>query len=125
MEKPVAIISMCSLGIPCQYRPARHVRRAFVDRLKERYHLVPVCPEQLGGLPTPRPARQMESGQVTSAGGQDFTAEYERGAALALEVAREMNARRAYLKKHSPSCDPRRGVTACLFRANGITVCGS
>ena len=100
--------------------------------------LVPVCPEQLGGLPTPRePAERTEGGVVTKTGA-DVSAQFQRGAEQALHLARIFGCKKAVLKERSPSCGageiydgsftgarvPGDGVTAQLLKANGIAVFG-
>ena len=116
------LISMCSLGVPCQYRARSFCRGGVIQRLLARYHLVPVCPEQLGGLPTPRPACYLEGGRVVSRLGEDYTAEYVRGAEHVLRIAQLMTIRRAYLKKGSPSCG-KDGITRRLLELHGIRCC--
>lgn len=112
---------MCSLGIPCQYR-ARSFKKKIVDTYLDKYFLIPVCPEQLGGLSTPRVACYLDGNRVLGRDGNDYTKEYERGAQLALRIARKYGVRKAYLKKGSPSCG-KKGVTRRLFEENGIKVC--
>jgi len=115
------IISLCSLGIPCQYR-ARSFRRKIVDKFMRKYFLIPLCPEQLGGLPTPRVACHLEHGKVIGKDGKDYTKYYIKGAKLALKIAKLYGIKKAYLKKGSPSCG-KGGVTRELFERNGIKVC--
>ena len=120
MEKEPVIISMCALGIPCQYR-ARSFRRKIVDKYMKKYFLIPICPEQLGGLPTPRVPCYLENGRVIGKDGKDYTKYYKKGAKLALEIAKMYNVKKAYLKKGSPSCG-KNGITRKLFERNGIKV---
>jgi uncharacterized protein YbbK (DUF523 family) len=130
---PPVLISACLLGIPCRWhgrRPA--TRKALIERLKERYVLVPVCPEQLGGMPTPRTGETLRGGTgadvldgrlrlVTPETGEDVTEFHVKGAKYTLEMAQVVGARRAYLKGGSPSCD-RDGVTGEWLRRAGIEV---
>ena len=88
MDKEPVIISLCALGIPCQYR-ARSFRRKIVDKYMKKYFLIPVCPEQLGGLPTPRVACSLNGNRVIGKDGKDYTKNYLRGAELALEIAKK------------------------------------
>jgi uncharacterized protein YbbK (DUF523 family) len=60
-DKPPLIISACLLGVACNHE-GRGSPRAVVDELAQRYRLIPVCPEVLGGLPTPRPAAELRGG---------------------------------------------------------------
>ncbi|MBI4981319.1 DUF523 domain-containing protein [Candidatus Woesearchaeota archaeon] len=120
MDKEPVIISMCSLGIPCQYR-ARSFRRKIVDNYMDKYFLIPVCPEQLGGLSTPRVACHLEGNKIIGKEGKDYTSFYQRGAELALKIARGYSVKKAYLKRGSPSCGVD-GVTKKLFEKEGIKV---
>jgi uncharacterized protein YbbK (DUF523 family) len=144
-EKPPLLISACLMGVACNHE-GRGSWRAVVTELGERYRLVPVCPEVLGGLSTPRPAAEIRDGEgsdvlegravVVNVEGEDVTAAYLRGARAALEVARAAGATRAVLKARSPSCGsvhiydgtfssrlrPGSGVTAATLEAAGITV---
>ena len=119
-EKPPLLISACLLGVACNHE-GRGSPRAVVDELAQRYRLVPVCPEVLGGLPTPRAAAEITGGdgadvlagpdpggsggaRVVNVDGEDVTAAYRRGAEAAVTVARAVGATRAVLKARSPSC---------------------
>jgi len=130
-REPV-LISACLLGIPCRWHGRRPKKRqAIIDRLKKRYVLVPVCPEQLGGMPTPRTSERLDGigAQVLDEGlriiapetGRDVTRFYINGANYTLEIAEIVGARRAYLKGGSPSCD-REAVTGEVLRRAGIRV---
>ncbi len=133
------LISGCLLGLACRYDgeysplPAKTLQG-----LKERFTLIPVCPEQLGGLPTPRPPAERVGDQVISRLGADVTAQYHKGATETLKIAKTLGCRLALLKEKSPSCGCGEiydgnfqqkliagdGVTAELFKANGIAVFG-
>jgi uncharacterized protein YbbK (DUF523 family) len=127
------LVSACFLGIPCRWHGRRAKRRdALLARLKKKYVLVPVCPEQLGGMPTPRSGEYLRGGTgadvldgqlriVDSATGQDLTDFHVSGSRYALEIAEIVGARRAFLKSGSPCCD-RDGVTGELLRRAGIEV---
>ncbi len=88
--------------------------------------IIPIGPEQLGGLPTPRAPCQIEGGtgadvlagkaRVVDESGIDKTAEFVRGATEAAEIARFFCATRAFLESRSPSCDATFGVTAAALR---------
>ncbi len=136
MKKPL-LISACLLGTACRYDGvSRPLAQESLDALRERYQLVPVCPEQLGGLPTPRlPAERGYDG-VHNAAGENVTAQFFRGAAEALRIAAFFDCELALLKQRSPSCGNGRiydgfftgslrdgdGVTAETLKANGVTV---
>ena len=129
------IVSACLLGCECRYKGDGCENEA-VLALAKKHTLIPVCPEQLGGLPTPRDPSEIVGEKVMSCNGRDVTAEYMRGAETALRIAKINRAKTAILKAKSPSCGkgliydgtftgnkvPGDGVTAKLFAENGIRV---
>ena len=131
------LISACLLGTCCRYDGASKAH-PLAAALAKRYSLVPVCPEQLGGLPTPRNPSERRGDRVVMNDGRDVTAEYRRGAEEALRLARLYGCTAAVLKEKSPSCGCGRiydgtftgtltdgdGVTAALLKENGIKVYG-
>ena len=133
--KEAILISACLLGVRCRYDGGSKPQEPIL-RLMEKYTLIPVCPEQLGGLPTPRLPSERIGAQVVMKDGTDVTAAYRRGAEEALRLARLFGCRRAVLKERSPSCGSgtiydgtfrhRRisgdGLTAALLKANGVQV---
>ena len=131
------LVSACLLGCPCRYDGTAKADPR-VLALMERHTLIPVCPEQLGGLPTPRNPSERRGERVVMSDGRDVTAEYRRGAEEALRLARLYGCTAAVLKEKSPSCGCGRiydgtfsgtltdgdGVTAELLKENGIKVYG-
>lgn len=129
------LVSACLLGVACRYdgksKPVDEV-----IALSERYGIVPVCPEILGGLPTPRIPCEIKGGRVMNRAGEDKTAEYARGAEEVLQIARLLDCNTAVLKKKSPSCGSGEiydgsfagktvkgdGVCAALLKKSGIKV---
>ena len=130
------LVSACLLGEACRYdgksQPCDAVRA-----LANTYELVPVCPEQLGGLPTPRiPSEVQRDGRVVDRAGIDRTLEFESGARETVALARKHDCTRAILKAKSPSCGtreiydgtftgtliPGRGVAAQALLAAGIAL---
>ena len=97
------LISACLLGVRCRYDGGSKPQPG-VEELAGRYRLIPVCPEQLGGLPTPRAPSERQGGKVVSREGRDVTAEYRRGAEEALRLLDFFHAEGAVLKERSPSC---------------------
>ena len=79
------LISACLLGVRCRYDGESKPLMQTVA-LMERYHLIPICPEQLGGLPTPREPSERLGEAVVTQGGADVTAQFSRGAAQALHL---------------------------------------
>ncbi len=136
-EKEPLLISGCLMGCGCRYDGKRQ-GLAHLDKLMARFDLIPVCPEQLGGLPTPRTPAERVGGRVLTADGTDVTAQYQAGAEEALRLARIYGCKKALLKEKSPSCGhgkiydgtfSRRltdgsGVTAELLMEKGIMVFG-
>lgn len=97
------LVSACLLGVRCRYCgdacPGEGVKS-----LADRFGLIPVCPEQLGGLPTPRPPAEIRNGRVVTASGSDVTQAYRKGAQETLNLAKLFGCRYAVLKSRSPSC---------------------
>lgn len=131
------LISACLLGAGCRYDGGGNPVLS-VEALMGQYQLIPICPEQLGGLPTPREPSERQGAHVITKSGRDVTAQYTRGAEQALYLARLFGCKKAVLKERSPSCGagriydgtfsrtltPGDGVTAALLKANGIRVYG-
>ena len=131
------LISACLLGVQCRYDGGSKPVMPTVA-LMEQYHLIPICPEQLGGLPTPRKPSERRGDRVVMNDGRDVTAEYHRGAEETLRLGRLYGCTAAVLKEKSPSCGCGRiydgtftgtltdgdGVTAALLKENGIKVYG-
>ena len=129
------LISACLLGCACRYDGGSKPCRAALA-LAKKHELVPVCPEQLGGLSTPRPPAEIRGDRVVNHLGQDVTDAYQKGAAEALKLCRVLNCQGAVLKARSPSCGsgrvydgsfsgaliPGDGITARTLKAAGIPV---
>lgn len=131
------LISACLLGAACKYSGKDNLCSALVEALHRGGHTaVPVCPEIYGGLPTPRPPAERRGDRVVTEAGADVTAQYEKGAAEALKLARLNGCRAAVLKANSPSCGcgtiydgsfshrkiPGDGVAAQALKAAGLAV---
>ena len=98
------IVSKCLAGIPCRY-DGKDSLVPEIKALVERGEAVAVCPEVLGGLPTPRtPSELQPDGRVLNKQGEDVTAQFVSGAERALEICREHGCAGAILKARSPSC---------------------
>lgn len=97
------LISACLMGENCKYSGGNNYCPA-VEQLRDRYELIPVCPERDGGLPTPRVPSERQGDRVVNRAGEDVTAQFRRGAELALRTALENGCTRALLKERSPSC---------------------
>ncbi|MCP5453371.1 MAG: DUF523 domain-containing protein [Spirochaetaceae bacterium] len=129
------LVSACLAGLRCKWN-LESVEHPAVSRLFRAGLAVPACPEQLGGLSTPREPSELRDGRVYAKGGRDVTEEYARGAEETLAIARAFGCGVAVLKSRSPSCGcgsvydgtftgrlvPGDGVAAALLKANGIAV---
>lgn len=129
------LVSACLLGLACRYDGKSKPCPALLERLDD-HQWVPVCPEQLGGLPTPRPPAEIRAGRVINLEGRDVTAAYRRGAEQTLALYRLLDCQAAVLKSRSPSCGCGRiydgafsgtltqgdGITTRLLKANDIPV---
>lgn len=137
--KEKLLISACLLGFCCKYDGgANTLDAATLAALRERYALVPVCPETAGGLPIPREPSERQGEAVRSRTGADVTAYYRRGAETALRLAVRFGCRKALLKERSPSCGageiydgsfsrtcvPGDGTAAERLRAAGLRLYG-
>lgn len=131
------LVSACLLGTACRY-DGQSKQYPLVVELCVRHQVVPVCPEQLGGLPTPRPPAERQGECVVTREGGDVTEQYRRGAQQVLELAKTLGCTAAVLKEKSPSCGSGRiydgsftgtmadgwGVTAELLLREGLRVLG-
>ena len=130
------LCSACLLGACCRYNGEGKPSQRVMELLKD-HQLVPVCPEQLGGLPTPRPPCEMQGdGRVLNRQGDDKSIEFTRGAEEALMLLRLTGCEAALLKARSPSCGkgmiydgsfsgalkPGNGIFAQKLVNEGITV---
>ena len=120
------LVSACLLGVRCRYhgrRDASWKKRVERAALEEGAVLVPVCPESLGGLPTPRPAARRRHGRIWH-GDKDVTAQFERGAEKAVAIARAEGCSEAWLLYRSPSCDPQYGLAGKALARAGFVLRG-
>ena len=129
------IVSACLLGVYSRYNGQCVPNERILSLLAE-HDIIPVCPEQLGGLPTPRDPDEIKDGKVVDLRGTDNSEYFQRGAEEVLKMARLFNAEYAILKERSPSCGSSliydgtfsgniisgEGVTPALLRKNGIIV---
>jgi uncharacterized protein YbbK (DUF523 family) len=129
------IVSACLAGINCGFDQGAYP----VEKVKELVRhgeAIPVCPEQLGGLSTPREKHEIKGSRVISESGKDRTKEFQKGAEEALKIALLCRCDEAVLKERSPSCGCRKvydgsfsgrlvkgeGFFAKLLRENNIKV---
>ena len=131
------LVSACLLGVFCRY-DGQEKSNPDVVKLMEHHTLIPICPEQAGGMMTPRLPSERRGNRVVSRDNEDVTAYYEKGAYQALKLAKLYHCKYAVLKERSPSCGKDRiydgtfsgtliqgdGVTAALLTEHGIQVVG-
>lgn len=129
------LISACLVGIGCRY-DCKIKEYPNITTLLGRHTLIPVCPEQLGGRPTPRDAVEIKDGRVVDRNGNEYTEEFQKGAQEVLKIAKMVEAQLVVLKSNSPSCGYGKiydgtfsstltdgnGITASLLRENGFTI---
>lgn len=129
------ICSACLLGVNCRYDGNTKPNEKVLKLAKEEV-LIPVCPEQLGGLPTPRKPAEQQGEKVMTKDGDDVTENFNRGGQQVLQLAKLFNIKTAILKQRSPSCGCGQiydgtfsgtiikgdGVTTKLLKENGIKV---
>ena len=140
----IALVSACIAGLPTRYDGSDRLREEVLEALEASgYTWIPVCPEQLGGLPTPRPPCWLRGGDgrdawagraaVVTADGEDLTGAFLDGARAVVDLARRTGARLAVLAEGSPSCGVHRvhvggtettgrGVTAAALEEIGVRV---
>lgn len=135
MKKPTLLVSACLLGVCCRYDGESKPCDAVIA-LRDRFTLLPICPEVDGGLPTPRTPSERVGDKVLMRDGRDVTANYRSGAEIALSRAESFSVSAAILKARSPSCGKDRiydgsfsgtltnghGVAAELLIKHGIKV---
>ena len=123
--KPL-LISRCLLGEKCRYDGrSKPLQAEALQALSERFVLIPVCPEELGGLPTPRNPSERRGDRVVMADGTDVTEAFRLGASRARTLAAAGGAAAALLKEKSPSCGKGKiydgSFTGTLIEGNGVT----
>ncbi len=145
MGQKIILVSACLLNIPCQYNGL--LAKTQFSKENIEYidgHIVPVCPEQFSGLPTPRKPVEIQGGdgfdvlsrqaRVVSEDGEDFTDQFIKGAKIVLEITKATGATKMITQFRSPSCSSNGiydgnfchnlksgfGVCAALLQLNGI-----
>ncbi len=123
------LVSACLAGINCKYNGKNNYNEKIFNLIKEG-KAIPICPEQLGGLQTPRfPAEIKNSNNnvriVVNNKGTDVTKEYVRGAEEVLKLAKELNIEKAIFQQRSPSCGKGKiyngEFNGKIIEGNGIT----
>lgn len=133
--KEKILVSACLLGINCKYDGTNNLNEKVLDYIKDK-EVIPICPEILGGLSTPRPPSEIISDKVVNNEQKDVTKEYRKGAEESLKLAKLFKVKKALLKAKSPSCGCGKiydgtftktlidgdGITTQLFKENNIEV---
>lgn len=129
------LVSACLLGVNCKYNGGNNRHEALLRKLAG-HEVIAVCPEQMGGLPTPRVPSEIVNGVVTAQDGRCVDAAFRRGAAECLKIAEREQPELVLMQPRSPSCGVHRrydgsfsghlidgaGVTAALLRESGFRV---
>ena len=129
------LCSACLLGVNCRWDGKNQANEKVLSLAKKEI-LIPICPEQLGGLSTPRTQSEQKGGKVFTKDGKDVTAQFRNGAEEVLKIAKLLNVNEVILKQKSPSCGSGQiydgnfsntlikgnGITADLLKRNGIKV---
>ncbi len=130
-QHSICLVSACLVGLCTRYDGKIKAHPDCPAQL-EPFSWIPVCPEQLGGLPTPRESADIIGGdgrdvltgkaKIVTRSGIDVTAGFIRGAEQVLRISRLQNISKAFLKARSPSCAVlgKIGVTAALLESSGI-----
>ena len=133
MEK--ILVSACLLGTNCKYNGSNNKNDKVLEYIKDK-EVIPICPEIMGGLSTPRTPSEIINNKVITKDGIDVTNNYIKGAEEVLYLAKLFNIKKALLKSKSPSCGKGKiydgtfnnnlidgnGITTKLLIDNGINV---
>ena len=130
-----AMISKCMLGVPCRYDgKSKPLDEDILNKLKEKYELIPFCPEEVA-LPTPRPPARFIGDKIIDINGVDKTDAFLKGAKEALNLCKKENIKLFIGKEKSPSCGIKKtsayingceckcdamGMTAKILKEEGI-----
>ena len=131
------LVSACLLGVGCRY-DGKSNQLPQLEQLMKQHTCIPVCPEILGGLPTPRVPAERQGSKIMTQDGQDVTQQFIRGTAEVLRLADLYHCKAALLKERSPSCGSEQiydgtftktltegdGLTAEMLKRKGIAVYG-
>ena len=129
------LVSACLVGVNCNYKGKSCLNESVAAMVREG-RAIPVCPELLGGLTTPRPPAEIKNERVITKDGDDITDAFLAGANKTLEICQKYNCQKAVLKANSPSCGcgkiydgnfngtlvDGKGITARLLIEHGIEV---
>ena len=129
------VVSACLVGVNCRFDGGNNANQKVIEMVNKGI-AIPVCPEQLGGLTTPRIPAEIIGNKVINKNDEDITDYFKKGARETLQIAKLANCRKAILKQCSPSCGcgkiydgthtgkiiAGKGITAKLLEDNGIQI---
>ena len=129
------IVSACLAGVKCRYDGKDNANHKVIKMVKKGI-AIPICPEQLGGLQTPRIPAEICEDIVLNKKGENVTSQFKKGAKETLHIAELANCHKAILKQNSPSCGYGKiydgshtgriidgmGLTAKLLSQKGIVI---
>lgn len=133
------LVSKCLLGENCKYSGGNNYNKSVVE-FCENHNIIPICPECMGGLPTPREPSEIRfvNGveKVFTQSGCDVSASFQKGAEASLKAANENETELCILKESSPSCGVNNiydgtfshvkisgmGLTAKILKQNGFKI---
>ncbi|MCI9585956.1 MAG: DUF523 domain-containing protein [Bacilli bacterium] len=138
MTKEKILISACLAGVNCKYNGKNNENKKIIELIKNK-DVILICPEQLGGLKTPRNPAERVKDKVITNDNIDVTKEYRKGAEEVLSIAKKFNIKKVILKSKSPSCGKGKiydgsfsntlvdgnGITTELLQKHGIEVISS
>lgn len=133
--KEKVLVSACLLGVNCKYDGQNNENNKVLKYLQDK-EIIPICPEIMGGLSTPRNPSERVENKVLTNKGADVTKNFLKGAEETLKLAKKLNVHKAILKARSPSCGYQKiyngtfkhqiiegnGVTAELLKNNGFEI---
>ena len=110
----IILVSACLIGIDCNYKGENNLESWVLD-LCNKYSVIPVCPEQLGGLTTPRLPSELKQGDgeliwgkkegcVINSKAEEITTQFIFGAKQIMKITRTFDIKYAIMKDKSPSC---------------------
>jgi len=129
------LVSACLAGIKCRYDGKDNANDKVIQMVKNGV-AIPICPEQLGGLQTPRIPAEIIENKIINKKGENLTSKFKKGAKETLRIAELVNCQKAILKQRSPSCGYGKiydgshtgkiiegmGFTARVLSQKGITI---
>ncbi len=130
------LVSACLAGVNCRYDGKNNDNIKIKKLIESGKDIIFVCPEQLGGLSTPRVPAELIEDKILDKTGKDVTSNFQKGAEETLKIAKMFNIKFAILKAKSPSCGSKQiydgtfsdtltkgeGVTTTLLKKNGIEI---